>query len=374
MGVGRDRGHPLSDRAVFFDRDGVIVELVAYLQRTERAIVGVQVIAPIGLRHHPVDVALDLATAALLHPGRVALTVGTGEAMNELNTTGCWPPPRERMERCLEGIELVRRCWQEEGYFRFDGAYFSSFFTLYTKPSPPIPLTCAANGVVLARRAGRIADGICSVGMAPEEFRDRILPAFEQGAREAGRDPALLERMVWVPTSYHPDPAEALPGSDTTSILRKACDSPGKWSTNVTPTTPGSADSRPRSASNEVVIRAPIAARASDGSVSFIASSTPRVTPRYSLAVKPKSYEAMRFLSPPTSTTTAGKATVSATRRNEIGECIKGSPLPRVPVAVHRNIRQIALNSYKWASQGGCAVLAKNGWPFVPISSISREV
>jgi coenzyme F420-dependent glucose-6-phosphate dehydrogenase len=188
----------------------VIVELVAYLQRTERAVVGVQVIAPIGLRHHPVDVALDLATAALLHPGRVALTVGTGEAMNELNTTGRWPPPRERMERCLEGIRLIRRCWEEEGYFRFDGAYFSSFFTLYTKPTPPIPLTCAANGVVLARRAGRIADGICSVGISADEFRDRILPAFEQGAREAGRDPAVLERMVWVPTSYHPDPAEAL--------------------------------------------------------------------------------------------------------------------------------------------------------------------
>jgi coenzyme F420-dependent glucose-6-phosphate dehydrogenase len=209
----------------------VIVELVAYLQRTERVIVGVQVIAPIGLRHHPVDVALDLATAALLHPGRVALTVGTGEAMNELNTTGCWPPPRERMERCLEGIRLIRRCWEEDGYFRFDGAYFSSFFTLYTKPSPPIPLTCAANGVVLARRAGRVADGICSVGIPADEFRDRILPAFEQGAREAGRDPTALERMVWVPTSYHPDPAEAL----TAARLEAGVLVPGAFDTVVDP-------------------------------------------------------------------------------------------------------------------------------------------
>jgi coenzyme F420-dependent glucose-6-phosphate dehydrogenase len=188
----------------------VIVELTAYLQATERVVVGAQVIAPIGLRRHPVDVALDLATAALLYPGRVALTVGTGEAMNELNTTGLWPPPRERLERCVEAMELIRRCWEEEDYFRFEGTYFSSFFTLYTKPEPPIPLTCAANGPVLARAAGRLADGICAVGVTPEVFRDRILPAFAAGAREADRDPARLERIIWVPTTYHPDPDQAL--------------------------------------------------------------------------------------------------------------------------------------------------------------------
>ena len=56
----------------------VIVELAAYLDATESITVGGQVISPIGLRRQPVDVALDLATLALLHPGRVALTAGTG--------------------------------------------------------------------------------------------------------------------------------------------------------------------------------------------------------------------------------------------------------------------------------------------------------
>ena len=60
------------------------------------------------------------------------------------------------------------------------------------------------------RGTRRLADGICSVGVTPERFRDRILPAFEAGAREVGRDPGALERIVWVPTSVHPDPAEAL--------------------------------------------------------------------------------------------------------------------------------------------------------------------
>lgn len=188
----------------------VVVELVAYLQATERVRVGVQVIAPLGLRRHPVDVALDLASAALLYPDRVALTVGTGEAMNELNTTGRWPPAPERVARCAEAMQLIRRCFEHDGYFRFEGEYFTSFFTLYEKPRPPIPLTCAANGPVMARLAGRHADGFCCVGVSPSHFAGTLVPAFERGAREAGRDPAGLERMVWVPTSYHPDPAQAL--------------------------------------------------------------------------------------------------------------------------------------------------------------------
>jgi coenzyme F420-dependent glucose-6-phosphate dehydrogenase len=188
----------------------VIVELVAYLQATERVTVGAQVIAPIGLRRQPVDVALDLASAALLHPGRVKLTVGAGEAMNELNTTGRWPSARERMERCVEAMKLIRMCWEEDDYFRFEGAYFTSFFRLYVKPSPPISLTCAANGPVLARHAGRLADGVCSVGVTVEQLRDVILPAFEAGAAEVSRGSDSLERIVWVPTSYHPDPAAAL--------------------------------------------------------------------------------------------------------------------------------------------------------------------
>ena len=62
----------------------------------------------------------------------------------------------------------------------------------------------------MAWNAGRHADGICSVGVTPARFRDTLLPAFARGAREAGKRPELMRRMVWVPTSYHPDPETAL--------------------------------------------------------------------------------------------------------------------------------------------------------------------
>ena len=188
----------------------VVVEMAAYLEATDRVVVGGQVISPIGLRRQPVDVALDMATLALMYPGRVALTVGTGEAMNEANTVGTWPPAGERVERCVEAIELIRQCWESEDYFTFEGRFFRSFFYLYDKPDPPIRMTCAANGPVMARHAGLLTDGLVAVGVTPETFRDVLLPAFELGASAAGRDPGEMDRMIWVPVSYHPDRRRAL--------------------------------------------------------------------------------------------------------------------------------------------------------------------
>jgi coenzyme F420-dependent glucose-6-phosphate dehydrogenase len=192
---------------------GIFVTLTAFLERTERAVVGGMVIPPIGIRHHPVDVAVETATQALLHPGRVALCVGTGEAMNEKTTTGFWPPLRERIERCIEAIELIKKVWESEDYFRHKGKYFNSFFYLYTKPSERIPLLCAAQGPIMARNAGLYSDGYVAVGVPPSHHHDVLIPAFEEGAREAGKDTAGLMRCAWVSTGYHPDPEQALNGA-----------------------------------------------------------------------------------------------------------------------------------------------------------------
>jgi coenzyme F420-dependent glucose-6-phosphate dehydrogenase len=192
---------------------GIFTTLTAYLAKTQRAVVGGMVIPALGLRHHPIDVAIETATQALLYPGRVALCVGTGEAMNEKTTTGVWPSVKERIGRTVEGIELIRKAWTSEDYFRHKGEYFDSFFFLYSKPPEPIPLLCAANGPMMAGHAGRHADGYVAVGVPPSHHRDVVIPAFEAGAREAGRDPSTLMRCGWVSTSYHPDREKALDGA-----------------------------------------------------------------------------------------------------------------------------------------------------------------
>jgi len=189
---------------------GIFSTLAAFLERSRRAVVGGMVIPPIGVRHHPIDVALEIGTQALIHPGRIALCVGSGEAMNEKTTTGSFPTLRERGERVVEAIELIRKAWTSEEYFTHDGKYFHSFFHMYSRPADPIPLLCSANGPMMARRAGRYADGYVAVGVSPAYHRDVLMPAFERGAREAGRDPDTLMKCAWVSASYHPDEERAL--------------------------------------------------------------------------------------------------------------------------------------------------------------------
>jgi coenzyme F420-dependent glucose-6-phosphate dehydrogenase len=192
---------------------GIWATLTAFLANTERAIVGPMVIPPIGIRHQPVDVAVEMATLALLYPGRVALGVGTGEAMNEKTTTGRWPPLRERIERLTEAIELIRRCWSEPDYFRHRGRHFDSFFFLYQKPDGRIPIICAAGGPKMAGNAGRLADGYVAVGVPPIVHEQTLIPAFEAGASDAGRTAGDGLRCAWVSTSYHPDRRRAIEGA-----------------------------------------------------------------------------------------------------------------------------------------------------------------
>jgi coenzyme F420-dependent glucose-6-phosphate dehydrogenase len=166
-------------------------------------------VAGIGIRHHPVDIALQTATMASLHPGRVSLHLGTGEAMNEKTTTGVWPSDKERVERVTEAFRLIKTSWTSESYFRFKGEYFDSFFYLYDKPAKPIPIIGVAGGPKMAELAGEHCDGILTLG--PIDFlKSTVLPAFEKGARKAGKDPSKLSKMAFIDTSYHPDMAKAV--------------------------------------------------------------------------------------------------------------------------------------------------------------------
>jgi len=185
-----------------------LVMAEAYLQRSRKMEVHYMV-AGTGIRHHPVDIALSTATMAVLHPGRVVLHLGTGEAMNDKTTTGRWPPARERLERLEEALRLIKMCWESKEYFTFRGKYFNSFFYLYDKPSKPIPIIGVAGGPRAAEIAGRLCDGILTLG--PLDYLTKvIIPAFENGARSAGKDPGRLSKMVFLDTSYHPDIKEAL--------------------------------------------------------------------------------------------------------------------------------------------------------------------
>ena len=185
--------------------------LAAVGERTNRVLLGTSVLTPT-FRYQPAVVAQAFGTLGVLNPGRMILGVGSGESLNEVAVTSMeWPPAKERLARLREAVALIRRLWTEE-LVTFDGDYYHTRnATIYDRPDQPIPIYISAGGPVAAKFAGRAGDGfICTSGKGDKLYRDQLLPAVEEGAKAAGRDPATLERTIEVKVSYDTNRERAL--------------------------------------------------------------------------------------------------------------------------------------------------------------------
>jgi alkanesulfonate monooxygenase SsuD/methylene tetrahydromethanopterin reductase-like flavin-dependent oxidoreductase (luciferase family) len=60
----------------------------------------------------------------------------------------------------------------------------------------------------MAGRTGKFTDGIITVGAADEKIK-MLLDRYEKGAREAGKDPAEMPRILQLKISYATSEAEA---------------------------------------------------------------------------------------------------------------------------------------------------------------------
>jgi coenzyme F420-dependent glucose-6-phosphate dehydrogenase len=188
--------------------DGHSPSALAWLAALGEAVpdvrIGTSVLTPT-LRYHPSIVAQAFGTLACLYPGRVFLGVGTGEAMNEIPATGApWPSIKERRRRLAEAIALMRRLWTEERV-DFDGEYYTTVrATVYDRPSEPIPIYVAAAGPLIAKLAGRVAEGvICTSGKDPALY-ERVCDSAGEGAAAAGRTEAMA-RQIEIKLSYDHD-------------------------------------------------------------------------------------------------------------------------------------------------------------------------
>jgi G6PDH family F420-dependent oxidoreductase len=171
------------------------------LERTRSIKVGPFVTTPIGGRYHPAIVAQAVATLDNMYPGRVVVAVGSGEAMNEVPffQGGTWPSWEERTERLVEGVRLMRRLWESDDYFDFDGKYFPmKQVFLYTKPKTSLGVYFSAIGPKAATKAGEIGAHLVTLNSRNDLDRCRnvIFPEFEQAARKHGKDPSKLEKVV----------------------------------------------------------------------------------------------------------------------------------------------------------------------------------
>lgn len=186
--------------------------LAALGERTERVLIGTSVMTPT-FRYNPAVVAQAFGTLGSLNPGRVVLGIGTGEALNEVvvGSVEEWPEFKERFGRLREAVTLMRELWSGERV-TFEGDYYSlKDATVYDRPEQPIPVYVAAGGPLVARYAGRAGDGfIATSGKGEELYREKLLPAVDEGLAKSGRTREDLDRMLEVKLSWDPDREQAV--------------------------------------------------------------------------------------------------------------------------------------------------------------------
>jgi len=199
--------------------------LGACLERTKTLKIGPFVTTPIGARYHPAIIAQASATLDNMYPGRFLLGVGTGEAMNEIPFLGVWPSWKERMDRLIEAIAIMRLLWKSSSYVNFDGEYFKMRQVyLYTKPKTNLKIYFSSTGPKAAYYAGKYGDHLITLTLHKtlEQCRDEIFPSFERGARDAGKNPRKMEKIVSLNFTLEDEKSYLKEVKKTAGILAKA--------------------------------------------------------------------------------------------------------------------------------------------------------
>ena len=169
------------------------VTLAALTQRTSRVKMGTGVSCA-SFRYLPAIVAQIWASLSLLSPGRLFLGLGSGEKLNEGAAGGGWAPYDERADRLIESIDIIRKLWTGEEV-DFKGKFWNVRSKLYDPPAEEIPIYVAAGGPKSARLSGKYGDGLIT-GASTLKKNPELKSAWEEGVREAGKDPKLMPVVV----------------------------------------------------------------------------------------------------------------------------------------------------------------------------------
>jgi len=167
-----------------------------------------------GFRYHPAVIAHAAATLGAMFPGRFWLGLGAGEALNEHIMGGEWPEIGVRSAMMFEAIEIINKLFtgavtkHRGDHFKLESA------KLYTRPPEPVKVYVATAGPVNAKKTGRLADGMITVGAADEKI-GMLWGKFEDGAREAGKDPVGMPKLLQIHISWARTDEEALANAMT---------------------------------------------------------------------------------------------------------------------------------------------------------------
>jgi len=183
--------------------------LGAVAVKTERIILGTGLTCPF-LRYHPAIIAQAAATITHFAQDRFYLGVGTGEALNEYSSTGCWPPYRTRKEMMIESIKLIRKLWSGEKV-SFEGKYFQTRKAkLYTRPKNEIPIYISSLVPNSASTAGKYGDGLLTVGGDDLEKAKKILETFENFIHTEGKETGNIPKMIELGVAFTDNEEEVI--------------------------------------------------------------------------------------------------------------------------------------------------------------------
>ena len=184
--------HPYQRR--FYD---VWILMTAIAMRTKRVSVFPDV-ANLPMRP-PAMLAKAAASLDLLSGGRVELGLGAGgfwEAIKAMG--GPVRTPGESVSALEEAMEVIRLVWSGGRGVRFDGKFYRlAGLNAGPVPAHPIGIWIGAYRPRMLGLVGRKADGwVPSLGyLKPAEMAEAVA-RVDDAAREAGRDPAAIRRLL----------------------------------------------------------------------------------------------------------------------------------------------------------------------------------
>ena len=147
---------------------------------------------------HPTTTAKVTSTLDVLSGGRLTLGVGVGgEFPAEFEASGV--SRQQRGARCDEGIEILRKLWNEEGVSH-EGEHFN-FGPVSLAPRPLQPggprIVVGGRKAPSMRRAGRLGDGYISHMCSPQQYAANM-GLIREHAESAGRVGAPFEPTAFL--------------------------------------------------------------------------------------------------------------------------------------------------------------------------------
>src|SRR5438270_5000767 len=163
----------------------------------------------------PTVIAKEAASLDVLSGGRFELGIGAGGFWDAIEAMG-GPrrSPGEAMGAIEEAIAIIRQAWSEVCSVQFEGKHYRAHgYHPGPRPAHDIEIWIGAYRPRMLHLTGRIADGwLPSLGRLTVDDLAAMQKLIDEGAREAGRDPSTIRRMLNVTGAIGEQPADGLHG------------------------------------------------------------------------------------------------------------------------------------------------------------------